>query len=211
MLPITSGNRLVLMYTLIYTEKTNQNQLRAPFLIYPAKEKPAYLCLMLHMYITYLILLHACISISYVRSFLCCLSSISYLMRICFIFMDALWCFVMLCDACDVYLWYLYLMLICIVVGSNSSSGFSVEIEDYLLGLCGVPSELSRFSVNSVTMQNFEWPQRCSLFVSNLFGSFRLLNLKNNNLRKRYDSIKYDVKKLEEVVYDITVANMKKQ
>ena len=33
----------------------------------------------------------------------------------------------------------------------------------------------------------------------------RLLNLKNDNLRKKFDSIKYDLKKVEEVVYDLSI------
>lgn len=36
----------------------------------------------------------------------------------------------------------------------------------------------------------------------------RLLNLKNDLLRKRYDSIKYDLKKIEEVVYDINIRKL---
>jgi hypothetical protein len=45
-------------------------------------------------------------------------------------------------------------------------------------------------------------------FVEELYAGFRLLNLKNDYLRKRYDSIKYDLKKIEEVVYDITIRKL---
>lgn len=38
---------------------------------------------------------------------------------------------------------------------------------------------------------------------------FRLLNLKNDNLRKKFDALKYDVKKVEGVVYDITIRGLK--
>lgn len=37
---------------------------------------------------------------------------------------------------------------------------------------------------------------------------FRLLNLKNDALRKRFDGLKYDVKKCEEVVYDLTIRGL---
>lgn len=40
-------------------------------------------------------------------------------------------------------------------------------------------------------------------------AGFRLLNLKNDSLRKRFDALKYDVKKIEEVVYDITIRGLK--
>lgn len=46
-------------------------------------------------------------------------------------------------------------------------------------------------------------------FVAELDSGFRLLNLKNDSLRKRFDGLKYDLKKIEEVVYDITIRGLK--
>lgn len=40
-------------------------------------------------------------------------------------------------------------------------------------------------------------------------AGFRLLNLKNDSLRKRFDALKYDVKKIEEVVYDISIRGLR--
>lgn len=40
-------------------------------------------------------------------------------------------------------------------------------------------------------------------------GGFRLLNLKNDSLRKRFDALKYDVKKIEEVVYDLSIRGLR--
>ena len=45
-------------------------------------------------------------------------------------------------------------------------------------------------------------------FIGDLDAGFRLLNLKNDNLRKRFDGLKYDLKKCEEVVYDITLRGL---
>lgn len=47
-------------------------------------------------------------------------------------------------------------------------------------------------------------------FAKELSSAFSILNLKNDNLRKRFDSIKYDVKKLEEVVYDLSLRGLLK-
>lgn len=46
--------------------------------------------------------------------------------------------------------------------------------------------------------------------VANFFFFFlvRLLNLKNDALRKRFDGLKYDVKRCEEVVYDLTIRGL---
>lgn len=36
-----------------------------------------------------------------------------------------------------------------------------------------------------------------------------MLNLKNDGLRKRFDGLKYDVKKIEEIVYDISIRGLR--
>lgn len=53
--------------------------------------------------------------------------------------------------------------------------------------------------MNSVTNGDFKRPLHVSQFVAELNSGFRLLNLKNDGLRKRFDALKYDVKKIEEV------------
>mmetsp|Transcript_22996 Transcript_22996/g.32067 ORF Transcript_22996/g.32067 Transcript_22996/m.32067 type:complete len:231 (-) Transcript_22996:24-716(-) len=93
----------------------------------------------------------------------------------------------------------------------SSGTSFGLEIEDYLQGLTLLPNELSRLCVNSVTAGEFEIPLKISKFVGDLYSGFRMLNLKNDNLRKRFDTIKYDVKKIEEVVYDISIRKLTPQ
>lgn len=67
----------------------------------------------------------------------------------------------------------------------------------------------SRFAVNSVTAGNYSWPLKISAFVTEMNLGFRLLNLKNDNLRKKFDALKYDLKKVEEVVYDLSIRGLK--
>jgi hypothetical protein len=59
-------------------------------------------------------------------------------------------------------------------------------------------------------MGNYSRPLAISRFVKELSTAFSILNLKNDNLRKRFDSIKYDVKKIEEgsppCFYDVGLA-----
>ena len=52
-------------------------------------------------------------------------------------------------------------------------------------------------------------PIRIAKFIGELDSGFRLLNLKNDALRKRFDGLKYDLKKVEEVVYDVTIRGLK--
>uniref|UniRef100_A0A4W5JSS1 Translin n=1 Tax=Hucho hucho TaxID=62062 RepID=A0A4W5JSS1_9TELE len=89
--------------------------------------------------------------------------------------------------------------------------GFHLDVEDYLAGVLIMASELSRLAVNSVTAGDYSRPLRISNFINELDSGFRLLNLKNDPLRKRYDGLKYDVKKIEEVVYDLSIRGLAKE
>lgn len=56
---------------------------------------------------------------------------------------------------------------------------------------------------------DYKRPFHISDFVTELQAGYQLLNLKNDFLRKRFDALKYDVKKIEEVVYDLSIRGMK--
>ncbi|TKY86758.1 hypothetical protein EX895_004398 [Sporisorium graminicola] len=80
--------------------------------------------------------------------------------------------------------------------------------EDYLHALINTINDLPRLAVNSVTLGDYRTPVRLASFVKQLHSAFQLLNLKNDSLRKRFDSLKYDVKKIEEIVYDISLRGL---
>ena len=86
---------------------------------------------------------------------------------------------------------------------------FHLTIEDYLVGILHLASELSRLTVNSVIQGNYERPFIIFKFISELNSGFKLLHFKNDHLRKKYDSLKYDIRKIEEVVYDLTLRGLK--
>ncbi|KAJ3568748.1 hypothetical protein NP233_g5512 [Leucocoprinus birnbaumii] len=88
------------------------------------------------------------------------------------------------------------------------SSRVALPAEDYLHGVITMVNDLSRLAVNSVTLGNFEEPIKISIFVKDLFAGFSMLNLKNDVLRRRFDSLKYDIKKVEEVVYDVSLRKL---
>lgn len=66
----------------------------------------------------------------------------------------------------------------------------------------------ARLAVNSVTAGDYSRPLRIAKFIAELDAGFRLLNLKNDSLRKRFDVLKYDLKKVEEIVYDLTIRGL---
>ncbi|EEA19956.1 Translin-1 [Talaromyces marneffei ATCC 18224] len=95
-----------------------------------------------------------------------------------------------------------------IPVNLKDEDKFHLTIEEYLLSLISMVEELSRLAVNSVTLGDYHRPLEINNFIKDLFAGFQLLNLKNDILRKRSDGIKYSVKKVEDVVYDLSLRNL---
>ena len=59
-----------------------------------------------------------------------------------------------------------------------------------------------------MTAGEYARPSQIKHFVADLDSGFRLLNLKNDSLRKRFDALKYDLSKIEEVVYDVQLRGL---
>ncbi|EAA31675.1 Translin [Neurospora crassa] len=93
-------------------------------------------------------------------------------------------------------------------VNLKDRDAFHITIEEYLLALISVVEDLSRLAMNSVTLGDTELAVQISGFIKDLHGGFQMLNLKNDILRKRVDSVKYAVKKVEDVVYDLSLRNL---
>lgn len=95
----------------------------------------------------------------------------------------------------------------------NGAAEFGLRISKYTK-LCSKQPQFTqclfqaRFAINSVTLGDYNRPLQISKFVAELNAGFRLLNLKNDSLRKRFDALKYDVKKIEEVVYDLSIRGL---
>lgn len=93
-------------------------------------------------------------------------------------------------------------------VNLKDGDAFHISIEEYLQSLISLIEELARLAINSVTLGDYQRPLQISQFVKDLHAGFQILNLKNDSLRRRSDSIKYNVKKIEDVVYDLSLRNL---
>ncbi|XP_062205289.1 uncharacterized protein LOC133907299 [Phragmites australis] len=89
-----------------------------------------------------------------------------------------------------------------------SSEEFSLDVEDYLTGLCFMSNEFPRFVVNRVTAGDYDCPRKVLSFLTDLHASFRMLNLRNDFLRKKFDGMKYDLRRVEEVYYDVKIRGL---
>lgn len=93
-------------------------------------------------------------------------------------------------------------------VNLKDRDAFHITIEEYLQSLITLIEELARLAVNSVTLGDYQRPLQISQFVKDIHAGFQILNLKNDSLRRRSDSIKYNVKKIEDIVYDLSLRNL---
>lgn len=97
---------------------------------------------------------------------------------------------------------------VAVPVNLTDRDAFHITIEEYLLAMTDMTEELSRLAMNAVTLGDVELTVRISAFVKDLFAGFQLLNLKNDILRRKVDGVKYHVKKVEDVIYDLTLRNL---
>ncbi|KAH8671120.1 Translin [Xylariales sp. PMI_506] len=93
-------------------------------------------------------------------------------------------------------------------VNVEEKDEFHITIEEYIIALTDLTDELSRLAMNSVTLGDIELTVRISQFIKDLFAGFQLLNLKNDIVRKRIDAVKYHVKKVEDVIYDLSLRGL---
>jgi len=80
-----------------------------------------------------------------------------------------------------------------------------VKINDYLGGLCDLCGEVSRHVVMLAMKRDVEKIKFYHEVVEQIFGELMKFNLKNGSLRSKYDSVKYHLKNIENVLYDLNL------
>jgi translin len=80
----------------------------------------------------------------------------------------------------------------------------NVETENYLMGLCDLTGELVRLAVNHSIRKNNLEAIEIKDFVNDLYGEFLKFDLRNGELRKKVDSIKWNLRKLEDLAQKLS-------
>lgn len=92
----------------------------------------------------------------------------------------------------------------------------TLEYTDYLLSLLKLTDIVVGFTTNSVikismnlrTKTDYGVSYVNSLLIANLETGFKQLDLKNDNVRRKYDALKYNLKKINDILYDLSLRNM---
>jgi predicted translin family RNA/ssDNA-binding protein len=78
-----------------------------------------------------------------------------------------------------------------------------LDAENYLLGICDLTGELARMAVNKAIKNDKKSVEEIRSIIDLILGEFLKFDLKNGELRKKYDSIKWNLSKVEQVLYDL--------
>lgn len=84
-----------------------------------------------------------------------------------------------------------------------TKASLKLDNESYLMGLCDLTGELVRKAVNEVIQKNFKQAAKIKDLVDEIYGEFLNFNLRNSELRRKSDQIKWNLKKLEDVVFEL--------
>ena len=86
-----------------------------------------------------------------------------------------------------------------------TKASLKLDNESYLLGLCDLSGELVRKAVNEAINGNFKQTIKIKDLVAEIYDEFLKFNLRNSELRKKSDQIKWSLMKLEDLAYDLTI------
>ncbi len=79
-----------------------------------------------------------------------------------------------------------------------------VAPEEYLAGLADLTGEVARRAVIAATRKEKEEVERIYDLIEELHGCFTTFDFRNGELRRKYDSIKYALQKVEQLRYDLS-------
>ena len=85
-----------------------------------------------------------------------------------------------------------------------------INAEEYLGGLMDCCGEIQRRAVLQATKGAVEEVERCREYVDYTMGRVLLFDFRNGSLRKKSDSIKWVLKRIEEVLFDLKVGGRMK-
>jgi predicted translin family RNA/ssDNA-binding protein len=84
-----------------------------------------------------------------------------------------------------------------------SSNDLKLDPVNYLGGLSDLTGELARMAVIEATAKNKTQVKLIRDLIDEVYGSFIRFDLRNGDLRKKGDAIKWNLNKVEELLYDL--------
>jgi len=89
----------------------------------------------------------------------------------------------------------------------TSNSRLKLDPEYYLMGLIDLTGEIVRKAINSAIKGDYKTSVNLKGLVSELHDELLLFDFAGGELRKKFDSVKYDLKKLDDLVLNLKLSN----
>lgn len=87
------------------------------------------------------------------------------------------------------------------------NSVLKLDPEFYLMGLIDLTGELVRKAINSAINADYKTSINLKALVSELYDELMLFDFAGGELRKKFDSVKYDLKKLDDLVLSLKLSD----
>jgi predicted translin family RNA/ssDNA-binding protein len=87
-------------------------------------------------------------------------------------------------------------------------TGLKADVDSYLGGLCDFTGELVRRATYLATNQRYKEVEICAQAIEGVVGELLQFNL-IGSLRPKYDQAKHNLRKVEEIMYDLAIRNKK--
>ena len=82
-----------------------------------------------------------------------------------------------------------------------------IDVEPYLTGLADLTGELVRKAVHDAIKKDFASVVKIKELVEDIYGEFLKFDLRNGEVRKKYDSIKWNLNKLEDMIFALNAGS----
>ena len=78
-----------------------------------------------------------------------------------------------------------------------------ISAEHYIAGLCDLSGEIVRKSINAAINDDSKTVVAAKKFVEELYYGLLQFDLRNGELRRKFDGLKYDLKKMEDLLLSL--------
>ncbi|HIH38436.1 hypothetical protein J4460_01850 [Candidatus Woesearchaeota archaeon] len=89
-----------------------------------------------------------------------------------------------------------------------TQSELGVSLDGFLLGLCDLSGELVRKSINAARAEDYSLVSYLHDFLEELYGEILQFDLRNGEIRKKFDGMKYDIRKLDDLLLDLKMRGL---
>lgn len=87
----------------------------------------------------------------------------------------------------------------------NLSKIIEIPYETYLSGMCDFTGELSKMCVLLATKNKIKKVIEIKELIEDIYGFYLQFDFRSSELRKKFDSLKYNLNKIESIIYDLSL------